>query len=145
MFLLECIFYQFKCVFRSVIFYQLKCVIEEEFSINWKFYWSVILYLLKCFFFWFLGGAAFCSRTSWASRRCRPSWPPRNSWRRSTPSSQTSTNSPRWVTTAPGNIKVAATSLKLEVRLYAHQLGTSTRSGSEVIFTLILIGSCVRN
>ena len=34
-------------------------------------------------------------------------------------------------------IKVAATSLKLEVRLHAHQVGTNTRSGTEVIYTLI--------
>ena len=30
--------------------------------------------------------------------------------------------------------KVAATSLKLEIRLHAHQVGTNTRSGTEVIF-----------
>ena len=34
-------------------------------------------------------------------------------------------------------IKVAATSLKLEIRLHAQQVGANTRSGIEVIFTLI--------
>ena len=35
------------------------------------------------------------------------------------------------------SIKVAATSLKLEMRLHVHQVGTNTRSGTEAIFTLI--------
>ena len=33
--------------------------------------------------------------------------------------------------------KVAATSSKLEIRLHAHQVGTNTRSDTEVIFTLV--------
>ena len=38
-----------------------------------------------------------------------------------------------------GNVffKVAATSLKLEIRIYAYQVGTNTRSHTKVIFTLI--------
>ena len=38
-------------------------------------------------------------------------------------------------------IKVAATSLKLEIRLFAHKVGMNTRSGTEASFTLIW---CVR-
>ena len=33
--------------------------------------------------------------------------------------------------------KVTATALKLEIRLHTHQVGLNTRSGTEVIFTLI--------
>ena len=40
-----------------------------------------------------------------------------------------------WYSRLP--FKVDATSLKLEIRLQAHEFGTNTRSGTEVIFTLI--------
>ena len=43
-------------------------------------------------------------------------------------------------------VKVAATSPKLDIRLHPHQVGTNTRSGTEVIFMLKnLIGSRVKN
>ena len=35
------------------------------------------------------------------------------------------------------HVKVTATSLKLEIRLHAHMVGTNTRSGTEAIFMLI--------
>ena len=35
------------------------------------------------------------------------------------------------------HFKVTATSLTLEIRLHAHQVGTNTRSGTEVMFTLL--------
>ena len=38
---------------------------------------------------------------------------------------------------SPLDIKVSATSLKLETRLLAHPVGTNTRPGTEAIFTLI--------
>ena len=37
------------------------------------------------------------------------------------------------------DFKVAATSLKRAIRLHAHPVGTNTRSGTEAIFTLILL------
>ena len=42
-------------------------------------------------------------------------------------------------------IKVAAMSLKLEIRLQVCPIGTNTRSGTEEIFYTNLIGSCVQN
>ena len=42
-------------------------------------------------------------------------------------------------------IKVTAMSLKLEIRLHAHQVGTNTQSGTEVNFYAHLIGSCIQN
>ena len=36
-----------------------------------------------------------------------------------------------------GSLKVAATSMKLEIRLYAHLVGMNKRSGTKAIFTLI--------
>ena len=42
-------------------------------------------------------------------------------------------------------VKVAVTSLKLEIRLHAYPAGMNTRSGTKAIFIAHLIGSCIRN
>ena len=38
---------------------------------------------------------------------------------------------------ANATVKVAAISLKLEIKLHAHQLGMNTQSNNEVTFTLV--------
>ena len=45
---------------------------------------------------------------------------------------------------ANATVKVAAISLKLEIKLHAHQLGMNTQSNNEVTFTLVWLAHAIR-